>query len=295
MSTAAPAAAAVSKSAFGPGLRTRHRTRLLVIAAAALLVAWEVAAQVVAASTARPGAVLPTIEATVRAFPELSNYWQGGLGAPAPQDGGAQTVRAALLALADGTLVTGARLAAGMALALVVGLGVGLLLGYVRTVRRFAFAPLNFLGVLPLLAMLPLFAFWFGATTKAAILFIGFGAGITVLRTTLNAVENVPAIYVDNARTLGASRTIVYRTVIVPAILPELRGGITVALTFSWSLALGAELVGIQDGLGRMMILALRFDQVARMVIIAAVFVALAASTVILFNRLADRAIRWAA
>jgi sulfonate transport system permease protein len=87
----------------------------------------------------------------------------------------------------------------------------------------------------------------------------------------------------------------VYRTVIVPAILPELRGGIAVALTFSWSLALGAELVGIQDGLGRMMILALRFDQVARMVIIAAVFVALAASTVILFNRLADRAIRWAA
>lgn len=155
-------------------------------------------------------------------FPELSDYWQGGFGARAPQDGGAQTVRGASLALAEGTLVTGLRLLAGMALALIVGGGLGLALGYLQTLRRFAFAPLNFLGVLPLLAMLPLFAYWFGATTKAAILFIGFGAGVTILRATLNAVENVPRIYIDNARTLGASGPRLYRTIIIPAILPEL-------------------------------------------------------------------------
>lgn len=286
---------AASGPSFGASLRTQHRTRLLLLAAVALLGAWELAAQIVASTANRPGAVLPTVEATVRAFTELSNYWQGGMGAPAPQDGGPETTRGAVLALADGTLITALRLGAGMAIALVVGIGAGLVLGYVRVVRHFAFAPLNFLGVLPLLAMLPLFAFWFGATTKAAILFIGFGAGITILRATLNAVENVHAIYVDCARTLGASPLMIYRTIIVPAILPELRGGVAVALTFSWSLALGAELVGIQKGLGRMMILALRFNEVDRMVIIAAVFVALAAATVILFNRLADRAIRWVA
>lgn len=292
MSSTTPQA---SPPTFGAGLRTRHRQRLLLISGLLLVVTWEVVAQIVAGTSERPGAVLPTIGATVRAFPELSDYWQGGFGAPAPQDGGAQTVRGAVLALADGTLVTGLRLLSGMALALIVGGGLGLVLGYLQAVRRFAFAPLNFLGVLPLLAMLPLFAFWFGATTKAAILFIGFGAGVTVLRATLNAVENVPRIYIDNARTLGASGPRLYRTIIIPAILPEVRGGVAIALTFSWSLALGAELVGIQSGLGRMMILATQFNEVDRMVIIAAVFIVLAASTVLLFNHLADRAIRWAA
>ena len=182
-----------------------------------------------------------------------------------------------------------------MALALIVGIGTGLLIGFSSFARRLAFGPANLLGMLPVLAMVPLFAFWFGATGRAEVLIIAFGAGITILRSTLNAVHNVPQMFVDTARTKGASRLMIYRTVIMPAIMPELRGGVRIALTFSWSLALGAELIGVQSGLGRMLILAARFSQVDRMILIAAVFVVLAAVTVIVFDRIADRMIQWAA
>jgi ABC-type nitrate/sulfonate/bicarbonate transport system permease component len=278
---------------YGAALRTRHDTRWLLAAAVLVLGAWQIAALLVARDAVRPDAILPTIPHTLRAIPQLSDYWPGGLGVQATQDGGRQSFVGGVLALGYGALVTAERLVAGLALAVVLGVGGGLLLGYVPWIRRFAFSPLTLLGALPLIAMLPLFAFWFGATTRGAILFIAFGAGITLLRATLNAVENIPRKYVDNARVLGASRVMVYRTVIVPGILPELRGGMAIALTFSWSMALGAELIGIQQGLGRMMILSLRFSQVDRMILIGAVFVALAAMTVITFNRLADWAVRW--
>lgn len=279
---------------FGAARRTTHDNRVLLIAAVTVVVLWEVAALIVAQAAARPEHVLPSIPDVIGSFTELSNYWRGGLGVEATQSGGEETFTGAVLALGDNALISGLRLALGMALSLLLGVGLGLLIGYVRWVRRFAFGPLNFLGVLPLLATVPLFAFWFGPTTTAAVLFILFGAGVTILRSTLNAVGNVPSKYVEAAQTMGAGRAQVYRTIIVPAILPELRGGVQIALTFSWSLVLGAELIGLENGLGRMMVLAMRFSEVDRMVIIAAVFVTFAALTVILFNRLADYVTRWA-
>ncbi|MCW3014422.1 MAG: binding--dependent transport system inner rane component family protein [Solirubrobacterales bacterium] len=278
---------------FGTHLRTRHEARWLMLAGVGLIATWEVAALLIAGQAVRPNSILPSIPHTLGAFSELSDYWPGGLGIKATQDGGRQTVVAGILALGYGALITGMRLVLGMALATALGVGGGLLIGYVPAIRRFAFSPLNLLGALPLIATLPLFAFWFGATTQGAVLFIGFGAGITLLRATLNAVENIPRRYINNARVLGASSWMVYRTIIVPGILPELRGGMAIALTFSWSMALAAELIGIQDGLGRMMLLALRFSEVDRMILIGAVFVALAATTVLVFDRLADRAIKW--
>jgi len=131
------------------------------------------------------------------------------------------------------------------------------------------------------------------ATTKAAIVFIAFGCGITVLRSTVNAIDNVPRRYVDMSRTLGATRLQLYRRVVIPAMLPELRGGLTIALTFSWSLALAAELLGVQGGLGAMMSQALEFSAIGRMVIVAATFVVLAAASVVSLSRLTGRLLRW--
>lgn len=294
-STSPNAASSVTPPAsFGDALRTRQNTLRLIVAAALLVVIWQLAALLVAQSAERPEQILPSVGQVIGSFDELSNYWRGGLGVQATATGGEETFAGALLALGDNALISAFRLLLGMALSLLLGMGLGLLIGYVRAVRRFAFGPLNFLGVLPLLAMVPLFAFWFGPTTRAAVIFIAFGAGILIMRSTLNAVENVPRVYVDSARTMGATPFFIYRTVIVPAILPEVRGGVQIALTFSWSLVLGSELIGLESGLGRIMVLAMRFSEVDRMVIIAGVFVILAATSVLIFNRVADHITRWA-
>jgi sulfonate transport system permease protein len=276
-------------------VRTTINGRRLLISGLLLLVVWEIAAFLVARTFSRPDQVLPHLTEVVSAFKRLSDYWPGGLGIEATEDGGAPTLLGAALALGYGAVVTALRLASGLAIGLAAGIGFGLLVGYIDGLRRFIYMPINLIASLPLLALVPLFAFWFGATTTAAVLFIAFGCGNTVLRGTINAIDNVPTRYLNLGRTLGAGRWQLYRRIIIPAILPELRGSILVALTFSWSLVLSAELIGVQGGLGAMMKRALDFSLVTHMVLVSAVFVLLAAGSVVGFSRLSDRVLAWVA
>ena len=70
---------------------------------------------------------------------------------------------------------------------------------------------------------------------------------------TLEAIRNVPPIYQDYARCMGATRRQIYRTVIVPAILPSLNGGIRVILGLSFAIVL-RRVAGTDSGLGWLMI-----------------------------------------
>jgi sulfonate transport system permease protein len=274
-------------------VRTVTTARSLLLGAVAILALWELAAVLVAQSFTRPDQVLPPLEHVVRDFRGIADYWRGGLGVESVQDGGERTYAGAVLAILSGAWTTSLRVLAGYAIATIAGVAAGLVIGWSPALRRFALGPIALVAALPLLALIPLFAFWFGATTRAAIVFIAFGCGVTILRSTINAIDNVPRRYVDMSRTLGAGRLQLYRRVVVPAILPELRGGMTIALTFSWSLALGAELLGVPDGLGAMMGQALQFSAIGRMVFIAGAFIVLAALSVVAFSRLTGRLVRW--
>jgi sulfonate transport system permease protein len=285
--------AGVALSTYTTRVRTRTSVRWLLVGAVVLAGVWELASIYVAHHFRDPNQVLPSIQQVMSDFRSLSDYWNGGLGIPAPSNGGRHTYAGAILALADGALTTTLRLVVGYVIATVVGISLGLLIGWSRTARRFMLGPIALVAAMPLLALLPLFAFWFGATTTAAIAVIAFGCGNTILRSTGKAIDNVPSRYLKLGQTLGANRLQLYRRVVLPAILPELRGGMTVALTFSWSLALAAELLGVQGGLGAMMSSALQFSEIGRMVFIAGTFVVLAAGTVLGFGALTSRILRW--
>lgn len=280
---------------FGLGLRTEYRPAALVVGIVVFLIAWEAIAQVIAHTATHPERVFPTLEYIVKvATPQLSNYWDGGFGIAAPEQGGSSTYGIALLAVLSNGVATLLRVALGLGLAIAGGVGLGLAVGWSQSLRLVILGPANFLRMMPLLAMVPLFTLWFGATLKGVVFFIGFAVGTVLLVATINAIENVPIRYQEYAATLGASRFRIYRSVVAPAILPELRSGMFVALGFAWSVALAAEFLGVQTGLGRMMELALRFSQVGRMVVIAVIFILLAIASFRLLDRIANRLTRWA-
>jgi sulfonate transport system permease protein len=52
----------------------------------------------------------------------------------------------------------------------------------------------------------PLFQLWFGTYVIGEVLFVSYGIGVIVFAGSVNAVRNVPQIYLDNARSLGASQ-----------------------------------------------------------------------------------------
>ena len=229
-----------------------------------------------------------------RTLLSLSDYWQGGFGVPSVADGAPRSYLAAALSVIWHLLYTLARLAIGLVLGGGVGFLCGLAVSWSRWSRRLVELPLHFLRALPLLAMAPLFQLWFGATLLGQALFAAYGVGVLVFAGTVNAVRNVPQIYIDHARALGASRRQVYRTVILPAILPAMRSVALLCLGAGWGAVLGAEYLGAQSGLGYVIVYAQQFAFLDRMFLISLVFILCTAASYWAAQRLFARWLVWA-
>jgi sulfonate transport system permease protein len=229
-----------------------------------------------------------------KTFLTLSDYWQGGLGVSAVADGAERSYLAALLAILSHSIDTIGRLSLGLALGGAVGLLLGLAVSWSRWTRRLFDWPLQFLRTLPLLAMVPLFQLWFGTYFFGEVLFVAYGIAVIVFAGTVNAVRNVPPIYIDNARSLGASRWTLYRTVILPAIFPAMRSTILLSLGAGWSAVLGAEYLGAQSGLGYIIVYAQQFAYLDRMFLVALLFILYTSISYWAISRLSARLLAWA-
>ena len=136
----------------------------------------------------------------------MADYWQGGLGVPSVAEGAPRTYLAAILFAAEPFVRYDrpARLRPRARRRRRPGARPR---GFVVAwSRRLVDLPVQFLRTLPLLAMVPLFQLWFGTYFIGKVLFVAYGIGVIVFAGTVNAVRNVPQIYIDNARSLGASK-----------------------------------------------------------------------------------------
>ena len=272
-------------------LRERWISVLTVLVLAS---AWEVAAHLVPKSPLRQSPIVPPWEFVFGpALLGMSDYWKIQMWAPVPELGGAQTYLGAFLAITYHSAITLFRVASGLVLGFVGGVGLGLVVSWSPFMRRLVATPLHILRMCPLLAMVPLFQFWFGATNHSAIIYVAYGVGVVYFVGTINAVANVPQRYLESAATLGATRLQVYRWIVLPAILPELFSSIFLTLGLAWSAVIGAEYIGVESGIGRMIIWAEYFSHTGRMMLVTIFIVIYASLSYWLFRRIAARVLDW--
>jgi taurine transport system permease protein len=179
----------------------------------------------------------------------------------------------------------GLRIIPGFILGGLVGLVVGILMAISQTFRAVADPIVEAVRPLPPLALIPLLILWFGIGIGTHVVMIAFGTFIVMVVTAYEAVRNVPPIYLQAAATLGANRSQVFRRVIVPAIVPDIFGGIRVAVAASFGYAVAAELMGAQGGVGWFMVTSRRYLLTEN--IVAALIV------IVIMAFLADQAVRW--
>ncbi len=142
-------------------------------------------------------------------------------------------------------------------------------------------------GTIPILVTAPFFLIWFGISRTAQIALLVLYAITIVYLFAQRAVANLDPVYVAASRTLGASPRRVLLDVYLVGTLPEVFGGIRIALAGAWGLEAFSELLGAPHGIGRVIqamgsgmdtetmvaaILALAIVAVAFDVIVAAVF-----------------------
>ncbi len=193
----------------------------------------------------------------------------------------------------DATWVSTRMVLLGLVIGTPPGLVVGLAFGYSRLVRDLLEFTLDAIRPTPLLALLPLFLLWFGSDPSTGIALIAFGVFLILTIQVTEAVRNVPHIYVRASLTTGASRLHIYRTVVVPAILPHMMAGFRLAVVVSWGLVVAAEFMGAGVGLGWLMIGRSRYLDNAGILVIVFIFAALAILSDFLLRSAAKRFTRW--
>jgi sulfonate transport system permease protein len=259
-----------------------------------LAVAWQLASLIIRAESVPGEPMVPGWQFLASTtLLNLADYWTGGFGVAGIAQGGARTFAGSFLAIVSNSFDTSLRLFVGLLLGATFGFLAGLAVSWSKWSRRIVALPGQILRTFPLLALLPLFELWFGLTFQGAALFIAYAVAVIVFTGTINAVRNVPDIYIANGRTLGASDLQIYRTVILPAMFPELRSTLLLALGTAWTAVVGAEFLGAQTGLGSIIAFSKIFGYVDRMFLVALFLLAYAAFTYALFDRGSRKLTEW--
>ncbi len=139
----------------------------------------------------------------------------------------------------------------GGAVGIVLGILLGLLMGRSRSLRLLLEPPIEAIRTVPPLAAIPFFLAWFGPGAATQFSIIVFYCGLRLVIYTIESIRNMAPIHSEYAATLGATRWQIYRTVVLPGIVPELVGGIRVVIATSWGIDVVAELMGAEFGVGR--------------------------------------------
>lgn len=142
----------------------------------------------------------------------------------------------------------------GFALALAVGLSLGLLID-VSAVVRSALYPLMVVSqTIPIVAIAPLLVIWLGYTIWPKIIVVGLVCFFPIVVNTADGLRAADPELVALLRTMGASRRHIFFKVRLPGALPMVFSGVKVAITYSVVGAILGEWVGASKGLGVFML-----------------------------------------
>jgi len=150
-------------------------------------------------------------------------------------------------------LVSGLRLFAGYAIALAIGVPLGLVLARAPAIKR-ALGPLLLgLSSVPSICWLPLAIVWFGLSEAAIQLVIVLGAALPVTLATESAVRQLPPTIERAARTMGARGPTLLFRVLLAAALPGILTGAKMGWTFALRSLMAGELLFVSGGLGQLL------------------------------------------
>lgn len=146
------------------------------------------------------------------------------------------------------------RVASGYLAAVLLGIPIGLALGWWSTLARAANPLIQMLRPISPLAWMPLAVIWFGVSNLAPIFLIFLASFFPVVLATMNGVRNVPPVYVQAGRNFGLSTPALLWRVIVPAVLPRVLVGLRIAFGVAWLVLVAAEMIAVDSGLGYLII-----------------------------------------
>lgn len=153
------------------------------------------------------------------------------------------------------------RVVMGWALAALISLPLGLMIGSWRVVQALLEPLMDFIRYMPAVAFIPLVMVWVGIDEGAKVAIIFLGTFFQMVLMVAEDVRRVPMAQIEAAQTMGATQREVIEKVIIPSAKPALLDTLRVTMGWAWTYLVVAELVAANSGLGYSILKAQRFLQ----------------------------------
>jgi NitT/TauT family transport system permease protein len=146
------------------------------------------------------------------------------------------------------------RVAIGFGTAGVIGIPLGLTLGWYPTVNQVLNPLLQILRPISPIAWIPVAILFFGIGDHAAIFLIFLGAFFPIVVACVSGVSNVPSIFRRAGRNFGLAPAQILTRVVFRAALPQILIGLRIALGIAWLVVVAGEMIAVDSGLGYLVI-----------------------------------------
>lgn len=159
----------------------------------------------------------------------------------------------------DGTLfshikVSFSRFFIGYTAASLLGIVLGLVLGWYKKVWAFVDPVVQLLRPVSPIAWFPFIVLWFGIGDIPAVVIIFIAGFFPVLLSTVSGVTRIDPIYLKVADNFGIKQPQLLFKIVLPAAFPMIANGLHIALGSAWVFLVAGEMVGAQSGLGYLII-----------------------------------------
>ena len=165
---------------------------------------------------------------------------------------------AGYLLLTNGTIFDAIRYTAlsfsvGFSLAILLGVPMGILIGWYPTLRGLTQPYISALNATPRIALYPLFVVWFGIGLETKVVIVFISSMLPILFSTIGGIRSLDPSFIDVARCMGANDRQVFRTVALPASVPFIMTGLRIGIGHALLAAIISELFIGSTGLGALL------------------------------------------
>ena len=182
---------------------------------------------------------------------------------------------------------------AGLAIAMAVGLVIGLLIARQRWMRILLGPLVAFGAPAPKIALLPVFILWFGIGHVSKILLVAITAVSPFIFAARAAAEAVPMRQIWAAQAMGTAGFALIRRVVLPASVPALLTGVGIAVPYARITAFTAEMIAGGGGLGGTLVMVQRYFETPTVFVDILVMMAVGYAVDIAIGALCRRIARW--
>lgn len=196
--------------------------------------------------------------------------------------------------LFQATLMSCFRVGSGFLLASILAVPIGIGMGAFASLRSLGEPIIGIVRYMPAPAFIPLLLIYLGLEEEPKIALIFIGTIFFNVLMIMDAVKFVPKELIETTYTLGGNRTQVLLQVITPYVIPRIIDAFRVNMAASWNLVVVAELVAADEGLGKRILLAQRFNSVDKIFVCLIVLGLLGFSLDLFFRWLQHVTCRWA-